>query len=164
MDHEFGTFFNPKFAAVQHMRYRMWGGGLTLFRQFGRRVDGRQVRFDRGKAWGRAPHQQKGLTMKETLFALSLGFGAVILVTQAQAAPQCGSRAAVMAQLAERFGETRRSMGLAANNMVMETYVSDVSQSWTITVTTPEGQTCLLASGQGFEAMLGEQPAKGEPT
>jgi arginine/lysine/ornithine decarboxylase len=114
--------------------------------------------------------------MKEKLFALSLGFGALILVTQTQAqtqvqtlvqtqvaAAQCGPRALVMAQLADRFGETRRSMGIAANNMVMEMFASEASQSWTITVTTPQGQTCLVASGQGFEAMVEELPAKGEP-
>lgn len=102
--------------------------------------------------------------MKNNLFALSLGFAALILVTQAQAqAQQCGPRAAVIAQLADRFGETRRSMGIAANNMVMEVFASDASQSWTITVTTPQGQTCLVASGQGFEAIADELPAKGEP-
>lgn len=108
--------------------------------------------------------------MREKLFALSLGFGALILVAHAQAgtvvqpqAPQCGPRGAVMAQLAERFGETRRSMGIAANNTVMEMFASDASQSWTITVTTPQGQTCLVALGQGFEALAGERPAKGEP-
>ncbi|RUS60215.1 hypothetical protein EGN72_10500 [Pseudorhodobacter sp. E13] len=104
--------------------------------------------------------------MKNAVFALSLGFGALILITQAHAqtqAPQCGPRAAVVAQLADRYGETRRSMGLAANNMVMEVFASDASQSWTITVTTPQGQTCLVASGQGFEAMAEELPAKGDP-
>lgn len=103
------------------------------------------------------------LTLREMLFALSLGFGALIIVTQAQAAPQCGPRAEVVAQLAERFGEARRAMGLAANNMVMEVYASDASQSWTITVTAPDGQTCLIASGQGYEGMAEPLPAKGEP-
>ncbi len=113
--------------------------------------------------------KQKGSAMKEKLFALSLGFGALILVTQAHAqtptptALQCGPRGAVMEQLADRFGETRRAMGLAANNMVMEIFASDTSQSWSITVTTAQGQTCLVASGQGFEAMKDAFPAKGEP-
>lgn len=114
--------------------------------------------------------------MKEKLFALSLGFGALILVTQTQAqtpvqvqgqvqaaGAQCGPRALVLAQLANRFGETRRSMGIAANNRVMEIFASETSQSWTITMTTPQGRMCLVASGQGFEAMLEELPAKGEP-
>jgi hypothetical protein len=113
---------------------------------------------------------EKGTPMKRTLFALSLGFGALILVTQAQAqvsaqstAPQCGPRAMVLAQLADHHGESRRSMGIAANNMVMEVFASDTSQSWTIIVTTPQGQTCLVASGAGFEGVADALPAKGEP-
>jgi hypothetical protein len=108
--------------------------------------------------------------MREKLFALSFGFVALIMVTQAQAEgqvgpqpAQCGPRAAVLAQLTDRYGENRRAMGLAANNMVMEMFASDASQSWTITVTTPQGQMCLIASGQGFEAMTDPLPAKGEP-
>lgn len=101
--------------------------------------------------------------MTQNLFALSFGFAALILVTEARAAPQCGPRAAVLEELASRFGETRRSMGIAANNMVMEMFASAESQSWTITVTTPEGQTCLVASGHGFEAVAEELPAKGVP-
>jgi len=107
--------------------------------------------------------------MTQKLFALSLGFAALILVTQAhaqtpaQAQPQCGPRASVLEQLAETYGETRRSMGVAANNMVMEMFASATSQSWTIIVTTPQGETCLVASGQGFEAMADALPAKGEP-
>jgi glucose/arabinose dehydrogenase len=106
--------------------------------------------------------------MKNNLFALSLGFVALILVTQAKAqtaaqGPQCGPRASVIAQLGERYGETRRSIGIAANNLVMEVFASDTSQSWTITVTTPQGQTCLVASGQGYEVMADELPAKGDP-
>ncbi|WP_022702482.1 hypothetical protein [Pseudorhodobacter ferrugineus] len=102
--------------------------------------------------------------MTQKLFALSLGFGALILVAQAHAqTPQCGPRATVLAQLADKYGETRQSMGIAANNMVMELFASATSQSWTITVTTPQGQTCLVASGEGFEAMVDALPAKGEP-
>ena len=102
--------------------------------------------------------------MAHRVFALSLGFGALILLTQAaEAAPQCGPRAAVLEQLADRYGESRRSMGIAANNMVMELFANSESQSWTITVTTPQGQTCLVASGTGFEALTDPLPAKGEP-
>lgn len=104
--------------------------------------------------------------MTQKLFALSLGFGALILVAQsvqAQQAPQCGPRAAVLAQLAEKYGESRRSVGVAANNMVMEMFASEQSQSWTITVTSPQGQTCLVASGTGYEAISEPLPAKGEP-
>lgn len=102
--------------------------------------------------------------MFQKLFALSFGFAALILVSQAaRAAPQCGPRAAVPGHLGQTHGESRRAVGLAANNLVMEVFASSDSQSWTITVTTPQGQTCLIASGQGYEAMAGNLPARGDP-
>ena len=64
--------------------------------------------------------------------------------------------------LATKYGETRRSIGLAANNTVMELFASPTG-SWTITVTLPEGMTCLMASGQGFETIAEERPAMGNP-
>lgn len=102
--------------------------------------------------------------MTMQLFALSLGFAGLILATEARAAaPQCGARDAVLASLTDRYGETRRGLGLAANNSVMELFASDKTGSWTITVTLPDGTMCLVASGQAFEATAEDLPAKGEP-
>lgn len=102
--------------------------------------------------------------MTRTLFALSLGFVGLILATQAGfAAPQCGPRAAILDQLSSRYGETRRGIGLAANTQVMEIFANTESGSWTITVTLPDGITCLAASGQNFETTTEDLPAKGNP-
>jgi hypothetical protein len=81
----------------------------------------------------------------------------------ALAQSQCGLRAAVIEHLAVKFGETRRSVGLAANSTVMETFASDATGTWTITVTTPQGMTCLIASGQAFEVVVESLPRKGTP-
>jgi hypothetical protein len=100
---------------------------------------------------------------KDRMFALSLGLAGVVLwgAQAAQGAPaQCGPRGQVAATLAERYGETRRAIGLAANNTVMEVYASDEG-SWTITVTMPDGTMCLLAAGQNYEGMAEELPARG---
>jgi hypothetical protein len=45
---------------------------------------------------------------------------------------------------------------------VIEIFTS-ASGSWTIVVTRPDGQTCLVASGQAWEDITDELPAKGEP-
>jgi TRAP-type C4-dicarboxylate transport system permease small subunit len=82
--------------------------------------------------------------------------------TVASAAPQCGLRASVLEQLADRYGEARAAIGIAANGMVMELFAITGSQSWTITVTTPQGQTCLVASGTGYEALAEVAPPPGE--
>ena len=101
--------------------------------------------------------------MTHPIFALSLGFGGVILATQiAFAAPQCDTRDRVTTLLADRYDETRRAVGLAGDAAVMELYASDATGTWTITVTLPEGQMCLMASGAGYEAVTEDLPARGE--
>ncbi|SEM01183.1 hypothetical protein SAMN05443999_11140 [Roseovarius azorensis] len=76
----------------------------------------------------------------------------------------CAPRETVVQRLAEGYGETRRSMGLGANNAVIEVFASETSGSWTITVTGTNGMTCLVASGQAFETMTDTPPAAGEDT
>lgn len=101
--------------------------------------------------------------MDRTVFALSLGFGALILATQtALAAPSCGPRGLVVAQLADRYGESRRGMGLAGGAGIVEIFISDKA-TWTVTVTLPDGRTCLLASGEDWEVLDEALPARGDP-
>jgi hypothetical protein len=104
--------------------------------------------------------------MKQQLFTLSFGVGAMILAgTHAfgQTQPRnCAERASVVERLANGFGETRQSIGLGANNAVVEVFASDETGTWTITVTSPLGVTCLVASGQAFEETLEALPAKGD--
>ena len=76
----------------------------------------------------------------------------------AEGRPQCASRDAVVAQLATGYGETRRNIGLAGSNAVMEMFASDATGTWTITITLPNGITCLVAAGQSFEAVAEALP------
>jgi hypothetical protein len=104
------------------------------------------------------------MTQKD--FALSLGFAGLVFLLAAQqalAGPPCGPRDQVVAHLAETYAETRRAVGLAGNDTVMELYAAETTGTWTIAVTTPEGMTCLMASGQGFQTVTEELPAKGDP-
>lgn len=93
------------------------------------------------------------------LGALVLSFGAV--GANAQGARNCGPREAIVDRLAASYGETRQSMGLGANNAVVEVFASSETGTWTITVTTPNGMTCLVASGQAFEELAEVLPSKG---
>ena len=63
--------------------------------------------------------------------------------------------------MASQYGETARSIGMGPGNRIVEVYASDETGTWTITVTSADGMTCLMASGQSFEALT---PAPlGEP-
>ena len=76
--------------------------------------------------------------------------------------PNCAPRDVVVARLAERYGETRQSIGLGANNAVIEVFAAPDTGTWTITMTTPGGTTCLVASGQAYEALADALPGPGD--
>ncbi|KNG94384.1 hypothetical protein [Pseudaestuariivita atlantica] len=101
--------------------------------------------------------------MRPAMMFLTFG-----LMTAAAAAPalaqtrNCAPRDAVVDRLADRFGETRQSIGLGANNAVVEVFASEETGTWTITVTMPNGISCLVASGQAFEAVAEALPIPGE--
>jgi len=102
--------------------------------------------------------------MERTLFALSLGLaGFALLPGMARATPQCAPRDTIAASLATQFGETRRIIGLAQDNTVMELYAAPDTGTWTLTVTLPNGTTCLVAAGNSFEATADTLPASGDP-
>ena len=63
----------------------------------------------------------------------------------------CGKRADILRQLGEKYGETRRSMGLSEGQGVVELYASEETGSWTILLTTPRGVSCMMAAGQAFQ-------------
>ena len=79
----------------------------------------------------------------------------------AQTARICFPREAVTLRLAEAYGETLQSIGLDSGGAVVETFANLQTGTWTITVTTTEGITCLIGSGQAFENVSETIPPKG---
>ena len=92
----------------------------------------------------------------------TLAATAVLLATAAAGQAQgrnCAPRDKVVAQLNTKYGETRQSIGIGANNSVVEVFASDKSGTWTIVVTSAYGLSCLIASGQAFETLAEALPA-----
>lgn len=86
---------------------------------------------------------------------------AVLLAFPAMAS-NCAPRETVLNQLTEKYRETRHAMGMIQQRSVMELFASDETGTWTITVTHPNGLTCMVASGQSYEA-LSEALPTGDP-
>ncbi|WP_372885544.1 hypothetical protein [Shimia sp.] len=101
--------------------------------------------------------------MKQIFFKATMGLGLMVLAAHQLNAQQgnCAPREMVVQRLAEGYGETRQSIGLGANNAVVEVFAS-ASGSWTITVTFANGSTCLVASGQAFETLAEALPPAGD--
>ena len=60
---------------------------------------------------------------------------ATTLGTVANAQSVCGARDSIIAQLKQKYGETRRSLGLQQGRGVVEIFASEETGSWTILVT-----------------------------
>lgn len=104
--------------------------------------------------------------MRKMAIRMTIGLGLMALgahqVSAQQAGRNCAPRPQVLERLSGGFGETRQSIGLGSNNAVIEVFASDSTGSWTITVTTPNGTTCLVAAGDAFERVDETQPV-GDP-
>lgn len=100
--------------------------------------------------------------MTMTRFALTLsvaaGFGLGLAGVALAQTANCGPHDVVVARLAAEFGESRQSIALGVNNTVIETFASEATGSWTITVTTAAGPTCLVASGQEYQYLAEALP------
>lgn len=91
--------------------------------------------------------------MNRTAFVMSLGFGVLALTAQhafSQGLENCAPRDSALKQLAAKWGETRRSLMLA-DGRIFEVYAADESGTWTILRTTPDGLSCVVASGIAYE-------------
>ncbi|SOH92650.1 hypothetical protein SAMN06273572_101498 [Monaibacterium marinum] len=96
------------------------------------------------------------MTKFQTLLSSSLIlFFAGVLAADAQAQTvECGPRNAAINALTDEYGEVRRAIGLDPRGIV-EVYASDETGSWSVTVTLPDGRTCLLAQGEHWIAAPG---------
>ena len=85
--------------------------------------------------------------MKTILALIFLSFATVVSAQSNQCAP----REAVLDFLYDNYGESRVSVALSSNELLTETFVSEETGTWTITITTPTGATCIVGSGDNFE-------------
>lgn len=92
--------------------------------------------------------------MKRFIFS-ALAALSVTFAGQAMAA-QCADSSAVASRLETRFGESLTYVGKARENHEVLVYASKKTGRWTMLVATPEGLSCLIATGRGEDA-LGKQ-------
>lgn len=95
--------------------------------------------------------------MKKTTMTIIAALVSTVMtapIAQAQTTSRnCAPREVVVQRLADKYGESRKSIGIGQQGTVMETFASEDTGTWTITVTMPTGVTCLVASGQSFETL-----------
>lgn len=88
-------------------------------------------------------------------FALAL----TAVAGAAQAEMLCGEREQIVHELKKTWQEDRTAIGLSNNGGVLEVFSSEEG-TWTLLLTMPEGQTCMIGAGEHWEqtqlALLGD--------
>ena len=66
----------------------------------------------------------------------------------------CDQRDNVLGLLAERYRELPIAVGVTSEGSLVEVLTDAKGGTWTIIVTSPEGLSCLVLSGEGWQAKL----------
>src|SRR5262245_26284258 len=72
----------------------------------------------------------------------------------------CGSRTQLLDQLSKRYQEVPVALGVTSNGSLVEVLTSDRGSTWTIMISQPNGASCLVAVGEGWEEL--KRVASGE--
>ncbi len=65
----------------------------------------------------------------------------------------CTERKAAIRHLEGKFSEAPVAIGLTNTGAVLEVLTSDEGRSWTILVTMPDGNACLVAAGEAWKTV-----------
>ena len=96
------------------------------------------------------------MNFRQAALTIGLGVGAILLAVspvrgQVRDQGNCADRSQVVQRLADEYGETRQAIALTFSRQVIEFFASRDTGSWTLTITFPSGETCLLGAGDLFE-------------
>jgi hypothetical protein len=72
----------------------------------------------------------------------------------------CGARADVVSWLAQNFGEMPLVRGVQGDGRLFELYAGKTGATWTVVVTEPGGESCIVSEGTSLELLPeeGRQP------
>ncbi len=97
---------------------------------------------------GRSSPAVRIFTATGLAFLLLIGLAQWSRPAAAQSA--CVPREVAVEQLVERHAELPIAMGLTQDGRVVEIFSSIDGATWTMLVTTPNGMSCLLTSGESW--------------
>ena len=100
--------------------------------------------------------------MKLKLAVLTAAAALALPMAASAQGQNCGARTAVVDRLADKYGESRQSIGMAPKGRVVEVFASQETGTWTILVTMPNGVSCLMAAGKAWEGVAEAAPRDGK--
>ena len=90
---------------------------------------------------------------KLIMYSTALLALAVFLVSSAAVAQvSCGQRDKIVEWLAVEYKEAPIATGVTSKGRLIEVLSTHDGDTWTVIVTSPDGDSCVIASGQGWRA------------
>lgn len=91
--------------------------------------------------------------MKKIACVVVALFAATAALPAAAQQSPCTKRTEVIDHLSKQYKEAPVAIGLSSNGGVVEILSSVKTNSWTMIITMPDGNTCLMAAGENWEAV-----------
>ena len=95
--------------------------------------------------------------MRKTIAATLVALAAV--PASAEETKNCADRTTITERLTSGYGEKFAGGGLRNAESIFEVWMSDDSGTWTILMTSPDGQSCVMAAGTNWREALPEKAA-----
>ncbi|MGO1117368.1 hypothetical protein ACTL6U_01580 [Rhodovibrionaceae bacterium A322] len=99
----------------------------------------------------------------------ALALGTVVLMgapainsADAQQAPTCNARDKVLSHLATKYSEAPVAVGVTSSGALLEVLSTGEGTTWTVILTRPDGVSCLLAAGEGWQPLAQQAVAESD--
>lgn len=92
---------------------------------------------------------------------IRLSLAAALAAGPAFAQAPCADRTQIEQRLAAHYDEAPAFRGLDAAGRMVEFWISGDGETWTLTVTAPHGESCIVSLGGMAERL--DRPAQGDP-
>jgi len=78
-------------------------------------------------------------------------------------ASNCAPRDMVISRLTEKYGESQQIIGLTSDQRLLEVFGSAETGTWTILITGPRAESCVVSVGREFQNIQDALPPEGDP-
>ncbi len=86
----------------------------------------------------------------------TLAFNAALIAASANGAAQqvpCKQRHDVLGHLAQKYQELPVAVGVTNRGGLVEVLSTGDGKTWTIIISSPDGEACMIATGEGWRAL-----------
>ncbi len=96
------------------------------------------------------------MTIATTAICATLAFTAALIAAPAGGAAQqipCNQRNDVLGHLAQKYQELPIAVGVTNRGGLVEVLATGDGKTWTIILSSPDGQSCMIAAGESWRAL-----------